>query len=242
MMPLLALLLLLLLATLSVSNAFFLPPSSRIAKITTSTTSTESTISTTRLLEQQQQDNEDSHYVPRPSKRNKPQGGDMAYIESNIQRQMNTYKGIRESGASVEDCVRDVYARAAPQTTCWYIGKVAFTSGTGVTEQQAVAYQLNLIEEHATRLRPVELGRAFGRIEFYTAPGDSELDVSNVSNQIALTRMPRYAEGCENVSLKEAGFFCEVVTNQGIGFGVERALDGSCLPMLNDEEETTSGW
>jgi hypothetical protein len=154
----------------------------------------------------------------------------MAYIEKNIQRQMNTYLAIRESGASVDDCVRDVYARAAPQTTCWYIGKVAFTSGTDVTEQQAITRQLNLIEEHATRLRPVELGRAFGRIEIYTAPGDSEMLVAD--DKLNLTRMPRYAEGCEDVSLKEAGFFCEVVTNQGIGFGVERALDGKLLDSL----------
>jgi hypothetical protein len=216
------------LSILSLSSAFLAPTTLLLNKnapgisITSESRSSSSSRSTSLFEQDNQQD-----YIARPGYRPKPQGGDMAYIEKNIQRQMNTYLAIRESGASVDDCVRDVYARAPPQTTCWYIGKVAFTSGTDVTEQQAITRQLNLIEEHATRLRPVELGRAFGRIEIYTAPGDSEMLVAD--DKLALTRMPRYAEGCEDVSLKEAGFFCEVVTNQGIGFGVERDLDGSLL-------------
>ena len=147
----------------------------------------------------------------------------MAYIESNIQRQMNTYAAIRQVGGL--DCIRDVYVCASPTTTTfWYVGKVALA---GVTEEQSVARQLNLIEEHATRLRPVELGRAFGTISVYTAPGDSESQVAD--NVQSLKLMPRYAEGCETVSPKECGFFCEVVTNMGIGFSVERAPDGSIL-------------
>lgn len=225
-------LLFLLYITIAFSNAFSsLTITSFGAKTKTIGISSSTTTSSTTLFAGDSNENNErrpqQEYIPRPEQRNNPKGGDMAYLEKNIQRQMNTYTAIRQSGASIEDCIRDVYARAAPQTTCWYIGKIAFTSGTGVSEKQAIARQLNLIEEHATRLRPVELGRAFGRTEIYTAPGDSEIAVSQ--NQEPLLRMPRYAEGCEDVTLQEIGFFCEVVTNRGIGFGVERALDGSLL-------------
>jgi hypothetical protein len=161
-------------------------------------------------------------YIPPPKQRGPPPGGDMAYVQENIQRQMNTYAAIRDIGGA--ECARDVYARAPPSTQCWYIGKLAFTSGT-TSSEVALSRQWNLVEEHATRLRPVELGRSFGRIELYTAPADSELQVAE--NQIPLTRIPRVPS--EQVSLREIGFYCEVVTNQGIGFCANRAPDGSLL-------------
>jgi hypothetical protein len=94
-----------------------------------------------------------------------------------------------------------------------------------VSLNQAIARQLNLIEEHAVRLRPVELGRSFGSLEIWVAPGDSEVACSE--NTIALERMQRYVEGTEHVSLKEVGFSCQVVTNQGVGFAIERCNDGT---------------
>lgn len=163
-------------------------------------------------------------YIPAPQDRDAPQGGDMAYIETNIQRQMNTYAAIRNIDAV--DCIRDVYVRAAPQSTCWYVGKLAFC---GTTEETAIVRQLNLIQEHACRLRPVELGRAFGRLDVYTAPADSEDDVA--SNTVALKRMPASTSNDDDEpKLTECGFLCEVVTNQGTGFRVERAPDGGILP------------
>mmetsp|Transcript_21071 Transcript_21071/g.31975 ORF Transcript_21071/g.31975 Transcript_21071/m.31975 type:complete len:220 (-) Transcript_21071:131-790(-) len=169
--------------------------------------------------------------MPPPDKRGAPQGGDMAYIEKNIARQMDTYANIREVGGL--ECVRDVYARAAPQEECWFIGKVAFTSGT-VTIEAALHRQWNLLQEHASRLRPVELGRAFGRLEIYIAPGDSELLVSKDELPLTLVARPTAPLDEENsktsaVKLFEVGFHTEVVTDQGVGFRVKRAFNGDVL-------------
>jgi len=168
--------------------------------------------------------------IPPPNKRGPPQGGDMAYTQENIHRQMNTYESIRDVGGL--ECVRDVYARNAPQQECFFIGKLAFTSGT-VTEEAAIHRQWNLLQEHASRLRPVELGRAFGRLEIYTAPGDSELAVSQ--NEVPLTRMTRPLVDDEadhpnrDISLMEIGFLSEVVTDRGVGFRVRRAPNGDLM-------------
>jgi hypothetical protein len=56
-----------------------------------------------------------------------PQGGDMAYIQPNIDRQMNTYSQIRQVGGL--ECVSDVYARNSKQSQFWFIGKVARCTG-----------------------------------------------------------------------------------------------------------------
>jgi hypothetical protein len=87
---------------------------------------------------------------------------------------------------------------------------------------EAVNRQWNLLEEHIVRLRPVELGRSFGSIEFWTAPGDSELACAN--NEIQLQPIEKQSE---SVSVKEVGANLEVVTNKGMGFFVERSVDGS---------------
>mmetsp|Transcript_42835 Transcript_42835/g.48673 ORF Transcript_42835/g.48673 Transcript_42835/m.48673 type:complete len:217 (+) Transcript_42835:94-744(+) len=170
--------------------------------------------------------------VPPPNRRGAPHGGDMAYINENIQRQKNTYYQIRESmGEDIEDCIRDVYGKAYPQNQFWYIGKLAFTSGT-VSEAVALQRQWNLLQEHGSRLRPVELGRAFGRIEIFIAPGDSEVDVSN--NEMPLKRIPRPPKDTiteiQKVSLKEIGLNLEIVTNNGLGFRVDRSPSGGLLP------------
>lgn len=158
---------------------------------------------------------DEDEYIP--SKRGPPQGGDMAYIAKNIQRQMNTYQAIRQ--ASMTTSIHDVYVRQ--NTTFWYIGKLAVA---GVTVEQGVQRQRNLIEEHATRLRPVELGRMFNRLEYWIAPGDSELECS--LGNIDLRRV-HLEESSTNVSLKSVGFFCEVVTNRGVGFSIQREVDGT---------------
>jgi len=171
--------------------------------------------------------------IPPPNKRGNPHGGDMSYVSENIQRQRNTYSQIRKAmGEDLEDCTRDVYAKAYPQSQFWFIGKLAFTSGT-VSEEVALQRQWNLLQEHGSRLRPVELGRAFGRIEIFTAPGDSEIDVS--SNEIPLKRIPRPPPDAiaeiQKVSLTEIGLNLEIVTNHGLGFKVDRAANGDLLPL-----------
>ena len=93
-----------------------------------------------------------------------------------------------------------------------------------VSVEEAVNRQWNLLEEHIVRLRPVELGRSFGSIEFWTAPGDSELACAN--NELPLQLVKKLST---TVSAKEVGANLEVVTNKGVGFHVERAEDGSIL-------------
>ena len=69
------------------------------------------------------------------------------------------------------------------------------------------------------RLRPVELGRSFGSIEFWTAPGDSEVACAN--NEIPLQPVQKQLLST-TVNAKEVGANLEVVTNKGEGFKVER--------------------
>jgi hypothetical protein len=75
-----------------------------------------------------------------------------------------------------------------------------------------VARQFNLLEEHACRIRPVELGRCFGKLDMFAAPGDTEL--------------PRSCEGSKDVPLLEIGLNLDIVTNHGAGFFVTRNEDG----------------
>lgn len=148
----------------------------------------------------------------------------MAYIKENVMRQMDHYMNIRKVGGT--ECVNDVYARNPKTNQFWFVGKVARCTGT-VSLNEAISRQLNLIEEHATRLRPVELGRAFGNLQFWTAPGDTEVEASENNPNVRLELMQRYVEGCEGVDHIEVGFNAEVVTNQGVGFKVERREDGT---------------
>ena len=99
--------------------------------------------------------------------------------------------------------------------------------------EQAVNRQWNLLEEHVVRLRPVELGRSFGSIQFWTAPGDSELECAN--NWIDLQRVEK--KNASQVSLQEVGCNLEVVTNKGVGFYVERADDGTVMTNVEVTQE-----
>lgn len=137
---------------------------------------------------------------------------DMEYKPVNIRRQLKYYEDIRAVGGS--DCVNDIYVRdnGAPdrklRQTFWFIGKVARCTGT-TSLQQAVGRQWNLIEEHAARLRHVELGPSFKdlRLEVWAAPGDSEMDM--VQNRLTATiemmyRMEKSEWEC--VAIDEVGF------------------------------------
>ena len=167
--------------------------------------------------------------------------GDMEYTKPNINRQMKNYFSIREVGGL--DAVNDVYARADNSTNVfWFVGKVARCTGT-VSLELAIQRQWNLIEEHATRLRPIELGRSLGKLQLWTALGDSELHILNQLANYEMEQIPRYkakdgndsndgeADVCNESIVRriEVGFNFEVVTNFGEGLRVERTKDGNAL-------------
>ena len=154
----------------------------------------------------------------------------MAYTEVNLLRSSNNYHSIRTVGGI--ECVNDVYARHPTHLPdlFWYIGKMARCDGT-VSMKRSVSRQWNLMEEHACRLRPVELGRAFGVLEIWLARGDSEVEMSQAvdgsdDQSMRLMKMERFVDGAEAVNSKEVGFLAEVVTNSGQGFFIVRDQDG----------------
>ncbi len=193
---------------------------------------------------------EDPEYLYyRPQSRAPAQGGRWAYTEPNIRRSAETFKNIRAIGGA--DCTNDIYARSISHPSqsfqYWYIGKVARTDGT-VTLNQAVSCMWNLLEEHACRLRPVELGREFGKLELWAAKGDTELAMSQAlgmgggsseggygleglkrEESKNLTKMNRFTEGVDDVKEIEVGFIAEVVTNSGQGFYIVRDDDGKLM-------------
>jgi hypothetical protein len=63
--------------------------------------------------------------------RPRPKGGDVAYTNENILRQLSIYNNIRLAGGA--DCVLDIYARdlstSASKTRFWFVGKVARCTG-----------------------------------------------------------------------------------------------------------------
>jgi len=177
----------------------------------------------------------------RPQARGPPPGGDMAYNEANLRRAAETFQLIRQIGGV--ECTNDVYARGFNRFEYWYIGKIARTDGT-VTLNQSISRLWNLLEEHACRLRPVELGREYGRLEIWCANGDSELKMSqatpssrsmpdnnnnNDDDDMSLIKMERFVDGSQNVNAKEVGFMAEFVTNNGQGFYIFRDDQGKLM-------------
>ena len=171
----------------------------------------------------------------RPQSRAAPQGGKWAYTEPNIRRAAQTFLDIRAIGGV--ESTNDLYARSPGRFEYWYVGKLARTDGT-VSLELAVATVWNMVEEHACRLRPVELGREFGNIELWVAKGDSELEMSQAvagdsgfglmglkkMEEMNLKKMEKAVEmgGRQDVKTLEVGFMAEVVTNTGKGFYIVR--------------------
>jgi hypothetical protein len=180
-------------------------------------------------------DETDPSLLYRPGKRAIPQG-DFAYTEVNVRKSAETFKLIRDIGG--KECTNDVYVRNPASFEYFYVGKVARTDGT-VTLNQAISRLWNLIEEHATRLRPVELGREFGRVEVWTAPGDTEFEMSQAfatssggsenAENMNLIKMDRFSDGTEQIKNIEVGFMAEVVTNMGKGFYIIRDDEGKVM-------------
>merc|ERR1719330_531689 len=173
----------------------------------------------------------------RPQSRGAPNGGEMAYVEENVRRSAETFQSIRKIGGV--QCTNDVYARGTNRFEFWYVGKIARTTGT-ITLQQGISRIWNLIEEHACRLRPVELGREYGSLEIWCSKtGDTELSLSQATatgnpkedDAWSLMKMERNVleSGSKEVSALEVGFIAEVVTNQGQGFYIVRDNEGNLL-------------
>lgn len=178
--------------------------------------------------------NEDEKdYISPMRQRPPPKGGDVAYSNENILRQLRHYNNIRQVGG--KDCVLDVYARdpntSGDNTRFWFVGKVARCTGT-VSAEAAIARQMNLLEEHATRIRPVELGRSFGRLEFWFAPGDTESLTSQNDVGTRLQQVTKIVEGSDKVPLLEVGVDLSIVTNRGAGFCIVRTEDGVVPPHM----------
>jgi len=182
---------------------------------------------------------EDKDYTSPMRKRPEPKGGEVAYTNENILRQQRYYNDIRKAGGT--DCVQDLYvkdpgtAEDVDNTRYWYVGKVARCTGT-VSSELAIARQINLLEEHATRIRPVELGRHFGSLEFYVAPGDTELLLTQNNPTIRIQKVAKDVKGSENVPLLEVGLDLSIVTNQGQGLFIIRTEDGIVPPHLIGSE------
>lgn len=176
---------------------------------------------------------DDKDYISPMRQRPPPKGGDVAYNNENILRQLRHYNDIRKVGG--KECVQDIYARdpntSGDNTRYWFVGKVARCTGT-VSAEAAIARQINLLEEHATRIRPVELGRSFGRLEFWVAPGDTEPLTSQNDIGTRLERVAKIVEGSEKVPLLEVGLDLSIVTNQGAGFCIIRTEDGVVPPNM----------
>lgn len=159
------------------------------------------------------------------SNKNSPK--DMSYIPYNIMRQEKNYNNIRAVGGV--DTVNDVYVRDEDCDTFWFVGKVARCTGT-VTLEQTITRQWNLIEEQGARLRPLELGPKYGRdkIQIWTAPPDTELDVAYHRPSVVFTRQTKLRpDYCvQEVKVDEIGFDGEVYDQGEEGFRTTRTEDG----------------
>ena len=126
----------------------------------------------------------------------------MRYIEFNIGRQNRNFVDIRTAGGP--EMTLDVYSRKPGDDAFWFTGKVARVSD--VTPEQVVARQWSLIETHAARLRPIELYPGRGKLELWTAPGDSEMDVAYNRPTVQFVKMKRPEEGVEGLDAIKPGF------------------------------------
>jgi len=160
---------------------------------------------------------------------------DMRYLEGNLLRQNKNFAAIKDAGGV--EMVNDVYARDPDDQVFWFIGKVARISDVSI--EQCIARQYALIEEHAARLRPLELFKKVGSIELWLAPGDSELDVAyNRPSCQFVGPMSRQVEGSDVVKNTFVGFQGEVYLDGEEGFRCFRKDDGSPLkPEMKTPEE-----
>ena len=164
-----------------------------------------------------------------------PVAPDMTYVERNVKRAHETFLAIRGSGG--KDLTNDVYVREPESEVFWYAGKVARISD--VSLEQCIARQWPMIERHASNLRPIELYPNRGRLELWTAPGDSEMEVAYNRPSCKLLKMEKEVEGSSQVKKQFVGFQGEVYQNGEEGFRTWRTDDGlPARPEINPGGET----
>eukprot|EP00980_Cylindrotheca_fusiformis_P008860 scaffold1888_cov120-Cylindrotheca_fusiformis.AAC.30 len=159
----------------------------------------------------------------------------MTYEPRNLIRQHEHFHAIRSVGG--KDMTNDVYLRDPKTDVFWYIGKVARVSD--VTLEKAVSRQWHMIERHGTNLRPVELWPHRGKLEIWTAPGDSELEVAYNRPSCNFQKMHRQVEGASKVKSHTIGFQGEVYQKGEDGFRTWRTDDGlPARPEISPGGET----
>jgi len=166
-----------------------------------------------------------------------PIAPDMTYVERNVKRAHETFLGLRTIG-NKEVC-HDVYAKSPKPSVdeVWYVGKVAKVSDVAL--EDCIARQWNLIETHATNLRPIELYPHRGNLELWTAPGDTELEVAYNRPELVLQKMTPFAVTAKELNSNRIGFQGEVYQEGEEGFRSWRNPDGSpARPEINAGGET----
>jgi hypothetical protein len=170
--------------------------------------------------EDEDQDEDDA--IPAPP--------DMKYVPRNCKRQQEFFKAIREAGGP--ELTNDIYVREPGQDTCWYTGKVARVSD--VSLEQCVARQWAMIETHASNLRPLDLFPSRGKLEIYTAAGDTELQVAYNRPDFQMIEMERNVEGASKIKNFLVGFQGEVYQPGEDGFRTWLTKEGFPLrPEIN---------
>jgi hypothetical protein len=166
-----------------------------------------------------------------------PVANDMTYVERNVKRSHENFLSLRNIGG--KDLCFDIYGKSPLPNNeeVWYIGKVAKVSD--VSLEDCIARQWNIIETHATNLRPIELYSQRGSLELWTAPGDTELDVAYNRPELIMTKMEHYEVTPDQLKNNMIGFQGEVYQEGEEGFRSWRKKDGSpARPELNPGGES----
>lgn len=160
---------------------------------------------------------------------------DMKYEPGNVQRQHHNFLDIRNVGG--KDVCNDIYVRNPDQDVCWYVGKVARVSDVSLDD--CIARQWNMIETHATNLRPIELFPHRGRLQVWSAPGDSELEVAYNRPTLQLMQHTPKALTSKDVKTNAVGFQGEIYQKGEEGFRTWRTNEGwPARPEINPGGET----
>jgi hypothetical protein len=147
---------------------------------------------------------------------------DMTYEPRNAKRQHEHFVDIRNAGG--KRVCNDVYVRNPREDVFWYAGKVARISD--VSLEDCIARQWNLIECHASNLRPIELLPHRGRLEIWSAPGDSELDVAYNRPHLKMSKHAPKAMTNQDLRHNFVGFQGEIYQQGEEGFRTWRTDEG----------------
>ena len=228
--------------------AFSLLTASSSAATTRTVTKTISTTATTLHAREKskwdyivdEDDNDDGMLVDKGEMGddNIPISPDMLYIERNVKRAHETFHNLRNIGG--KEVCNDVYAKSPRHGTneeMFYIGKVSKISDVSI--EDCIARQWNMIEHHASNLRPIELKPNQGKLELWIAPGDSELDVAYNRPTLQMIKMIKYPMTSEELKNNLIGFQGEVYQDGEEGFRSWRTEDGfPARSEINEGGET----